>query len=82
MKYFFKHLGEVFVNKDQVCNFSSWLQAFAFDVIGKVTFSKRIGFIEKGEDIDRIMGSIWKYFIAASLQVSLAIIVVFHPFFV
>ena len=66
MEYFFERLDEVFADKDQVCNFSFWLQAFAFDVIGEITFSKRIGFLEKGEDIDGIMGSIWKYFTAAS----------------
>ena len=66
MEYFFKRLDDVFADKDQVCNFAFWLQAFAFDVIGEVTFSKRIGFLMKGEDIDGIMGSIWKYFTAAS----------------
>ena len=66
MKYFFSRLDKIFVDKDQVCNFTFWLQAFAFDVIGEITFSKRIGFLEKGEDIDGIMGSIWKYFTAAS----------------
>lgn len=66
MEYFFNRLDRLFVNKDQVCNFTFWLQAFAFDVIGEITFSKRIGFLEKGEDIDGIMGSIWKYFTAAS----------------
>ena len=66
MEYFFERLDRVFADKDQVCSFSFWLQAFAFDVIGEITFSKRIGFLEKGEDIDGIMGSIWKYFTAAS----------------
>ena len=66
MEYFFQRLDKVFADKDQVCNFAFWLQAFAFDVIGEVTFSKRIGFLEKGEDIDGIMGSIWTYFTAAS----------------
>lgn len=66
MEFFFKRLDEVFADKDQICNFAFWLQAFAFDVIGEITFSKRIGFLEKGEDIDGIMGSIWKYFTAAS----------------
>ena len=66
MEYFFKRLDELFADKPQVCNLAFWLQAFAFDVIGEVTFSERIGFLEKGEDIDGIMGSIWKYFIATS----------------
>ena len=66
IEYFFKRLDDLFTDKGQVCNFAFWLQAFAFDVIGEITFSKRIGFLEKGEDIDGIMGSIWKYFTATS----------------
>ena len=37
------------------CNFSKWLQFFAFDVIGDLTWSKRIGFVEKDEDVDGIV---------------------------
>ena len=66
MQYFFKRLDDLFADKNQTCNLAFWLQAFAFDVIGEITFSKRIGFLEKGEDIDGIMGSIWHYFTAAS----------------
>ena len=37
------------------CNFSRWLQYFAFDVIGELTWSKRLGFVEKGEDVGGIV---------------------------
>jgi len=37
------------------CNFSKWLQFFAFDVIGDLTWSKRLGFVEKDEDVDGIV---------------------------
>lgn len=37
------------------CNMSEWLQMFAFDVIGELTFSKRFGFLKRGEDVDGIM---------------------------
>lgn len=37
------------------CNFSRWLQFFAFDVIGDLTWSKRIGFVERDEDVDGIV---------------------------
>jgi hypothetical protein len=87
MEYFFKRLDDVFADKDQVCNFAFWLQAFAFDVIGEVTFSKRIGFLTKGEDIDGIMGSIWKYFTAASPvshppSSEISVVLVCHPFYI
>lgn len=32
--------------------FDRWLNYFAFDVIGELCFSKRFGFVAKGEDID------------------------------
>ncbi|CAG5171199.1 uncharacterized protein ALTATR162_LOCUS7291 [Alternaria atra] len=32
-----------------------WLQCYAFDVIGMITFSKRLGFLDKGEDIRGIL---------------------------
>ncbi|KAJ9604176.1 hypothetical protein H2200_011010 [Cladophialophora chaetospira] len=43
------------VGPDGVCDFSTWLQFYAFDVIGELTFSKRLGFVERGEDVDGII---------------------------
>ncbi|KAK9855652.1 Cytochrome P450 [Penicillium brevicompactum] len=40
----------------------TWLQWFAFDVMGEITFSKRLGFLDEAKDVDGIMGSIWKMF--------------------
>ena len=39
-----------------------WLQYYAFDVIGELTFSKRLGFIEGGEDVGGIIESIGRNF--------------------
>lgn len=33
-----------------------------FDVVGEITFSKRLGFLEEGRDVDGIMASIWHWF--------------------
>ena len=55
MEYFFKRLNIVFADKDHVL---VWLQAFALDVISELIFSKRTIFLDKGEDIDGIMGPI------------------------
>ncbi|EZF52947.1 hypothetical protein H103_04034 [Trichophyton rubrum CBS 288.86] len=41
------------------CDFGQWLQMFAFDVMGELTFSHRFGFMEKGEDIDGVMAELW-----------------------
>lgn len=44
-----------------ICNFGKWLQFYAFDVIGELAFSQRLGFIEEGQDIGGIMGTMGKY---------------------
>ncbi|WAO96068.1 Hypothetical protein NCS54_01372900 [Fusarium falciforme] len=38
-----------------ICDFGAWLQYYAFDVIGELTFSKRLGFVETGRDVDSII---------------------------
>lgn len=43
------------------CHFSKWLQYFAFDVIGELTWSKRLGFVERDEDVDGIVGFVGKF---------------------
>ncbi|KAI0156379.1 cytochrome P450 [Xylariaceae sp. FL1272] len=35
-----------------------WLQCYAFDVIGEITFGKRFGFLDQGIDIERLMSTI------------------------
>lgn len=42
----------------KTCDFARWLQFYAFDVIGHLSFSKRFGFIERFEDIDGIVAVI------------------------
>lgn len=44
------------------CNFVRWLQFFAFDVIAEITYSKRLGFIDREEDVDGIIESLDKAF--------------------
>lgn len=64
--FFFTQLDKLFVQTGNVCNLGAWLQMFAFDVMGELTFSKRLGFLERAEDIDGIMESIWHYFYKTS----------------
>lgn len=35
-----------------------WMQYFAFDVLGEINFSKDLGFMEQGIDVDNIIGAI------------------------
>lgn len=35
-----------------------WLQCYAFDVIGLITYSKRLGFLDAGDDISGVMAAL------------------------
>lgn len=50
---FLEAMEQRFVNRAS-CDFGEWLHFFAFDVLGELTFSKRLGFIEHGVDVERI----------------------------
>jgi len=55
---FFKILDDKFASKGIEFDFGKWLQFYAFDVIGEMTFSKRLGFLEQGRDVDGIIESL------------------------
>jgi hypothetical protein len=42
----------------QPVDFSMWLQWYAFDVIGAITFQRRFGFMEQRRDVDDMIGKI------------------------
>ncbi|KAH8652879.1 putative P450 monooxygenase [Ilyonectria robusta] len=42
----------------EVVDLGVWLQWYAFDVIGSITFAKRFGFMEKREDVKGIISAI------------------------
>lgn len=71
MRVFCDQLEARFVDKTRsepsLCDFGQWLQMFAFDVIGEITFSQRLGFLESGKDVDHVMESIWSTFKKTSL---------------
>ena len=46
---------DLYAHSGKTCNFSRWLQFFAFDVIGDLTWSKRLGFVEDDRDVDGIV---------------------------
>jgi cytochrome P450 len=39
-------------------DFSHWLQCYAFDVIGQITFGKRFGFLDNGDDIGGLIDAL------------------------
>ncbi|KAI2610114.1 cytochrome P450 [Hypoxylon fragiforme] len=62
-KIFLERTEELFADNPKGCDFTQWLQFYAFDVIGEITYSKRHGFIEKNEDIDGIVGYLGNLFL-------------------
>ncbi|KAJ5131999.1 pisatin demethylase, partial [Penicillium atrosanguineum] len=52
---FFKELESRFVATGATCPLTDWVQMYAFDIIGELTFSKRFGFLESGKDIESMM---------------------------
>ena len=52
----------LFSSNNAICNFAEWLQFLAFDVIGQITYSKSHGFVDRGEDVDGMVGYLGKLF--------------------
>ena len=50
--FFLQRLDEEFVSTSKRCDMASWLHFCAWDVISETTFSKRMGFLEKGADVE------------------------------
>ncbi|KAH7135612.1 pisatin demethylase [Dendryphion nanum] len=61
LSVFLDKTQEVYAKTGRSCNFSQWLQFFAFDVIGDLTWSKRLGFVEEQRDVDGIITFLGKF---------------------
>ena len=59
---FLDQTDSLYSSKNATCDFARWLQFYAFDVIGAITYSKRHGFVDRGEDVDGIVSYIGKIF--------------------
>ena len=55
-----QHLGSLI--GDEVVDFGFWMQLYVFDVLCQITFSKRLGFLDTGEDIVNMLKLLWKQF--------------------
>jgi hypothetical protein len=52
-------------NKDKTCDIADWISFFAWDFMAHTTWSKRIGFMEKAEDVGGMLGTaerVMRYF--------------------
>lgn len=62
-KLFLDQTEKLYAGNPAGCDFTRWLQFYAFDVIGEITYSKRHGFIEKDEDVEGIVDYLGKLFL-------------------
>lgn len=56
-----------FANQSAPVDLGTWLQYYAFDVVGEVNFAKELGFLEEGRDIDGMIEAIQGILVYASL---------------
>ena len=61
-KVFLDQTDKLFAARNKVCNFAEWLQYYAFDVIGQITYSRRHGFVDRAEDVDGMVSYLGKLF--------------------
>ncbi|KAA8652914.1 cytochrome P450 [Aspergillus tanneri] len=53
-----EQLERRFSSHGEIFDLTEWLQFFAFDVMGTMTFSKRYGFLEQGKDVGGMLDAI------------------------
>ncbi|KAL2827964.1 cytochrome P450 [Aspergillus cavernicola] len=56
-----EQIDKRFVESQETFDLANWLQYFAFDVMGTLTFSKRYGFLERGVDVNGMLNTIWGF---------------------
>jgi hypothetical protein len=70
---FLAQLRNRYIDNDEgnkILDFGKWLQLFAFDVICELTFSKRMGFIDRGEDVGNVIDNLqWTLNYAAPVSI-------------
>ncbi|KAK0743825.1 cytochrome P450-like protein [Schizothecium vesticola] len=62
-RLFLKQTERLYIDNPQKCDFTRWLQFYAFDVIGEITYSKRHGFIERNTDVEGVVAYLTKLFL-------------------
>ena len=58
LELFLNQTDKLFASQDKVCDFARWLQFYAFDVIGAITYSQRHGFLDENHDVDGIVANL------------------------
>ena len=47
---------KLYASTGATVDFAKWLQFYAFDVIGQITYSKSHGFVDRAEDVEGMVG--------------------------
>ncbi|EAQ84780.1 hypothetical protein CHGG_08794 [Chaetomium globosum CBS 148.51] len=61
LELLFTQLDQRFAGRETPFDLGDWLQFFAFEVMGTMTFSRQYGFLEKGCDGNGLLGAIWDF---------------------
>ncbi|KAJ5417582.1 uncharacterized protein N7487_001132 [Penicillium crustosum] len=64
----FDQLDRRYATSEGVCDLGNWLQYFAYDVMGTLTFSKRYSFLEEGRDVNGILMAVEKFMNLSSVM--------------
>lgn len=62
LQHLFQRLDELFLDKKVDVDLFKWTQYFMFDVLGEVTFSKELGCLDQGGDVEGVIENNWRYF--------------------
>lgn len=64
-------------SQGQAIDLGHWLQCYAFDVIGNITYSQRFGFLDNGDDVSGIMKALHGSMIYSTM---IGIFPALHPY--
>ncbi|KAJ9629301.1 hypothetical protein H2203_001673 [Taxawa tesnikishii (nom. ined.)] len=56
--YFVKRLDEEFISRRKPCDIDNWFPYFAYDAVGEISFSRRLGFLQAGGDADGVLADL------------------------
>ena len=56
--FFLDRTAELFAATGKTIDFPEWLQYYAFDIIGELAWSKRLGFLDEDRDVDGIIKAV------------------------
>ena len=63
VEVFLEQMDRIFADKegsDGIVDLPQWMRAYAFDVIGELTYGERHGFLDSGRDVEGIVSSLRK----------------------